>query len=81
MITFIVASSAAMVIHCCSCFDDKRSVVRDFYWGGFKVFWNIYDYDYAEFDSKMWYIMFLHDYLLACEISTVCTTPNGFSHC
>ena len=31
--------------------------------------------DYAEFDSKISYIMFLHDYLMACEISTVRTLP------
>ena len=43
-----------------------------FFGGG--AFWNIYiSMIYAEFDSKIAYIMFLHDYHLACEISTVST--------
>ena len=29
--------------------------------------------DYAEFHNKISYIMFLHDYILACEISTLRT--------
>ena len=28
---------------------------------------------YADYDSKISYVMFLHDYLLACEISRVWT--------
>ena len=34
---------------------------------------HLYLNDYAEFDSKISYIMFLHDYHLACKISTVRT--------
>ena len=34
--------------------------------------------DYAEFDSKISYIMFLHDYFLACEIATVRTLTLRF---
>ena len=34
---------------------------------------HLYLNDYAEFDSKISYIMFLHNYLSACEISTVRT--------
>ena len=51
--------------------------------GGFKLSFNIYIYlnGYSEFDSKISYLMFLHDYLLACEISTVRTqTLNGLYH-
>ena len=41
--------------------------------GGVKYLKHLYLNDYAEFDSKISYIMFLHDYLLACEIYTVRT--------
>ena len=34
---------------------------------------HLYLKDYAEFDSKISYIMFQHDYHLACEISMVRT--------
>ena len=34
---------------------------------------HLYLNDYADFESKISYIMFLHDYHLACEISTVRT--------
>ena len=38
--------------------------------GGVKsMLTHIYLNDYAEFDSKISYRMFLHDYLLTCEIS------------
>ena len=33
----------------------------------------LYLNDYGEFDSQISCIMFLHDYLLGCEISTVRT--------
>ena len=36
--------------------------------------------DYAEFDSKNSYIMFLNDYLLVCEISTIRTLTLTTSH-
>ena len=32
--------------------------------------------DYAEFNSKISYIMFWHDFLLACEISTENKDPR-----
>ena len=34
--------------------------------------------DYAECGSKISYILFLHDYLLACEISTIRTFALNF---
>ena len=37
------------------------------------IFKHLYLNDNSEFDSKISYLMFLHDYLLACEISTVTT--------
>ena len=40
MITFIVASLAVMVIHCCIWFEQKSC--EGLLGGGFKVFWNIY---------------------------------------
>ena len=46
--------------------------MRDFLGGGV-TFKYLYLNDYSEFDSKISYLMFLHDYLLACEISTVRT--------
>ena len=39
--------------------------------GGLSILKHLHLNDYAEFDSKISYIMFLHDYLLACEIYTV----------
>ena len=39
----------------------------------FSILNHLYLNDYAEFDSKISYIMFLHEYLLACEISTETT--------
>ena len=41
--------------------------------GGYILLKHLYINDYAEFDSKISHIMFLHDYHLACEISTVRT--------
>ena len=41
--------------------------------GGVIILKHLYLNDYAEFDSQISYIMFLHDYHLACEISTVRT--------
>ena len=52
-------------VHCCIWFEKNKSVVRDFFKGGGLI--------YAEFDSKIIYIMFLHYYLLVCKISTVKT--------
>ena len=52
--------------------------------GGYIILKPLYHNDYnAEFDSKILYIMFLHDYHLACEISTVRTLNlnlNAFLH-
>ena len=42
---------------------------------------HLYLNDYAEFYSKISYIMFLHDYLLACEISTVRTFAFSRDEC
>ena len=72
MIIFIVASSPVMAIHCCIWFKQKSQL-----WGTlrgwFKVsmYKHLYLNDYAEFHSKISYIMFLHDYCLACEIAMV----------
>ena len=41
--------------------------------GGYIILKHLYLIDYAEFDSKISYIIFLHDYHLACKISTVRT--------
>ena len=54
----------------------KKSVVSDFKVGGWGLKYfetSISLNDYAEFNSKISYIMFLHDYLLVFEISTVRT--------
>ena len=61
------ASSAVMVIHCCIWFEQKVSC--DGILGGLNILKHLYLNNYPEFDSKM----FLHDNLLACEISTVNT--------
>ena len=56
--------------HCCIWFEHFRGT----FWGGPKIiFEHIYLNDYSEFDRKISYLMFLHGYLLACEISTVRT--------
>ena len=74
MITFIVASPAVMVIHCCILVGTKMSVMRDL-WGIKSILQHLLYYlyinlnVYAEFDSKFSKIMFLHDYHLACEVS------------
>ena len=39
--------------------------------GGKSILKHLYLNYYADFDSKISYIMFLHDYQLACEISNV----------
>ena len=69
---FIVESLAVMVIHCCIWFKQKVScegLSRE----GISILKHLYLNDYTKFDSKISYIMFLHDCLLACEISTVKT--------
>ena len=71
MITFIVASSAVMVIHCCNWFDKDVSCEELLGGGGVNTLKHLYHNDYAEVDSKISYMMILHDYLLACEISMV----------
>ena len=75
MIMFIVASSAVMVIHCCIWFEQKSQLLGTFFGGGgSSILKHLYLNDYAEFDSKISYIiLFLHDYLLVCEISKVRT--------
>ena len=40
---------------------------------GYIILKHLYLNDYAELDSRISYCMFLHDYLLDCEISTVRT--------
>ena len=45
---------------------------------GLSISKHLYLKDYAEFDSKILYIEFLHDYLLVCEISTVKTRALWF---
>ena len=73
MITFIVASSAVMEIHCCIWFEQKIQLWGTFRGGIKGILQHLYLNDYAEFDSKIMFIMFLHDYQLTCEISTVRT--------
>ena len=64
MITFIDASFAVMAIH-------QKVSCEGLLGEGIEIILkHLYLNDYAEFDSK---IMFLHDYLLTCEISTVRT--------
>ena len=75
MIMFIVSSSAVMVIHCCIWFEQKK-VSYEGLLGGGGILQYLYLNVYAEFDSKISYIMFLsclYDYQLACEISMVRT--------
>ena len=72
-----------MVIHCCIWFEQKVSYEGlGFFWGGgLKVSCNIYISiinDNTEFDGKILYIMFLHDYYLACEIYMVGTIGLRF---
>ena len=63
---FMVASSAVIVIVTFGL--NKKGQLR-WTFKGDKIFGNIYLNDYAEFDSKISYIMFLYEDLLACEIS------------
>ena len=53
-------------VHCC----DIGCHANPLWHFGLK---HLYLKDYAEFDSKIYYIMFLQDCLLACKISTVNT--------
>ena len=55
MITFIVASSAVMVIYCCILVWTQKSVVKDFGGGGGVkiILKHLYRNDYAEFVSKI----------------------------
>ena len=46
---------------------------KTFFGGDLIILKHLYLNDYAEFNSKISYIMFLHDYHLASEISTVRT--------
>ena len=73
MIMFIVASSAVMVIHCRIWFEQKSQLRGTFRGGGGinSILKHLYLNDHAEFNSKIWNIMFLHNYRLVCEISTV----------
>ena len=65
---FIVASSAVMVIIVAF----GLNIFEGLFGGDLNYFY-LYLNDYSEFDSKISYLMFLHDYLLACEISMVRT--------
>ena len=69
MITFIVASSAVMVFIVAFWFEHKSQLWR----GGLNYLKPLYLDDYAEFESKISYLMFLHDDHSVCEISTVRT--------
>ena len=70
----MVAEFAVMVIHCYMGFGQNSRLCGAFRWG------HLYINDYAEFDSKISFIIFLHDYHLACEISTVRTLALGIWH-
>ena len=47
--------------------------MRDFKGVGKSILQHLYINVYAEFDSKILYIVFLRDHQLACEISTIRT--------
>ena len=62
MIMFIVASLAVMVIHCCIWFEQNVSCGGLLGGGGVKsILQHLYVIVNVEFDSKISYIMFLHD--------------------
>ena len=68
-----------MVIHCCIWFEQKVSYEGLFIGGGFKsIMQHLYLNDNTEFDGKILYIMFLHDFYLACEIYMVGTIALRF---
>ena len=57
-ITFIVASSAVTVIHCCTWFENSQLWGTFRGRGDYRILKHLYLNDYAGFDSKIYYIMF-----------------------
>ena len=68
---FIIASLVVMVNHGCIWFEQIgycEGLLREG-----NILKHLYRNDYAEFTSKISYMMFSHDYHFVCEISTVRT--------
>ena len=62
-------------VHCgcrgCDCFEQKSQFWGTLKGGGIIILQHLNLNDYVEFDNKISSIMYLRDYLLASEISTV----------
>ena len=76
VLIIIVTLLVGIVIQCEYIFEQKISVKRDFQEGGQSILEHLYLNDSH---SKISYKMFLHDYILACEISMVRTVTSKSS--